>query len=226
MLETHPILKQGKLAKVTKLLLLEDDTTLGETLQEMLLNAGYDSTWVTDGEAAAEAAYETSYDLYIFDINVPELNGFDLVQSLREAEDSTPTIFISALSDIASITKGFSVGADDYLKKPFYPQELLLRIEARFSRKKQLIAHGDITYNSLTKEVMKEGHVLSLGEVQLPLLALFITNIGRTLTKESLFELMEHPSDNALRFAINKLKHTTGWSIENIRGVGYRIEKS
>lgn len=209
-----------------KILLLEDDTTLGETLHEMLIDAGYQSTWVSDGEAAAEAAYETGYDLYIFDINVPELNGFDLVQSLREAEDNTPTIFISAMSDIAAITKGFSVGADDYLKKPFYPQELLLRIEARFSRQKQLIAYGDITYNPLTKEVMKEGHVLSLGEVQLPLLVLFITNIGRTLTKESLFELMEHPSDNALRFAINKLKHTTGWNIENIRGVGYRIEKS
>lgn len=209
-----------------KILLLEDDTTLGETLHEMLIDAGYQSTWVSDGEAAAEAAYETSYDLYIFDINVPEFNGFDLVQSLREAEDNTPTIFISAMSDIAAITKGFSVGADDYLKKPFYPQELLLRIEARFSRKKQLIAYGDITYNPLTKEVMKEEHVLSLGEVQLPLLVLFITNIGRTLTKESLFELMEHPSDNALRFAINKLKHTTGWNIENIRGIGYRIEKS
>lgn len=208
------------------ILLLEDDLVLGETLHEMLSVRGYQCTWVVDGQAAAEAAYDIRYDLYIFDINVPELNGFDLVQSLREAEDNTPTIFISAMSDIAAITKGFSVGGDDYLKKPFYPQELLLRIEARFSRKAQLITHGDITYNPITKEVIKLGHVLSLGEVQLPLLALFITNLGRTLSKESLFEMMEHPSDNALRFAINKLKHTTGWSIDNVRGIGYRIEKS
>lgn len=216
----------GKAATVINILLLEDDLVLGETLYEMLSERGYRCTWVVDGQAAAESAYDIRYDLYIFDINVPELNGFDLVQSLREAEDNTPTIFISAMSDIAAITKGFSVGGDDYLKKPFYPQELLLRIEARFSRKSQLIIHGDITYNPITKEVIKHGHLLSLGEVQLPLLALFITNLGRTLSKESLFELMEHPSDNALRFAINKLKHTTGWSIDNIRGIGYRIEKS
>lgn len=214
------------MVRVINILLLEDDLILGETIHEMLSESGYRCTWVIDGEKAAEAAYDIRYDLYIFDINVPELNGFDLVQSLREAEDNTPTIFISAMTDIAAITKGFSVGADDYLKKPFYPQELLLRIEARFSRKTQLITHGDIIYNPITKEVIKQGHVLSLGEVQLPLLALFIANIGRTLSKESLFELMEHPSDSALRFAINKLKHTTGWNIENVRGIGYRIEKS
>lgn len=216
----------NKVVRVINILLLEDDLILGETIHEMLSESGYRCTWVIDGEKAAEAAYDIRYDLYIFDINVPELNGFDLVQSLREAEDNTPTIFISAMTDIAAITKGFSVGADDYLKKPFYPQELLLRIEARFSHKTQLITHADITYNPITKEVVKQGHVLSLGEVQLPLLTLFITNIGRTLFKESLFELMEHPSDSALRFAINKLRHTTGWSIENVRGIGYRIEKS
>jgi len=211
---------------VINILLLEDDLILGETLHEMLSEGGYRCTWVMNGEAAADAAYENRYDLYIFDINVPILSGFDLVESLRNAEDNTPAIFISAMTDIVAITKGFLVGADDYLKKPFYPQELLLRIEARFSRKAQLIKHGDITYNPTTKEVTKLGHVLSLGEVQLPFLALFIANIGRTLSKESLFELMEHPSDNALRFAINKLKQTTGWNIQNIRGIGYRIEKS
>ncbi|MFZ2889580.1 response regulator transcription factor [Sulfuricurvum sp.] len=211
---------------VINILLLEDDLVLGETIQEMLNERGYRCRWVIDGEKAAEAAYDIRYDLYIFDINVPKLNGFALVQSLRNAEDNTPTIFISAMTDIAAITQGFSVGADDYLKKPFYPQELLLRIEARFSRKTQLMTHGDISYSPITKEVMRQGHVLSLGDVQLPFLALFIANIGRTLSKENLFELMEHPSDNALRFAINKLKHTTGWNIENVRGIGYRIEKS
>jgi DNA-binding response OmpR family regulator len=75
------------------------------------------------------------YDLYLFDINVPDMNGFDLLEQLRNAEDLTPTIFISALSDIASITKGFALGADDYLKKPFYPEELLVRVEAKFAKR-------------------------------------------------------------------------------------------
>lgn len=208
------------------ILLLEDDTVLGETLHEMLSEAGYATDWVSDGEEAAEAAFNTRYDLYIFDINVPQINGFDLVESLRSADDQTPTIFISAMSDIAAITKGFGVGANDYLKKPFYPEELLVRIEARFGKMKQDVEYGEITYNPISHEVRRNGQLLSLGDVQLPFLRLFVTNIGRTITKESLFDLMEHPSQSALRVAINKLKHTTGWNIKNVRGIGYRIEKS
>lgn len=206
------------------ILLLEDDRFLGESIQEILIDAGYCVEWVQEGEAAAEAAYANTYDLYIFDINVPEINGFDLLAGLRDAEDQTPTIFISALTDLASISKGFTAGADDYLKKPFYPEELLLRIEAKFSRKQKQILYGGIRYNPLSDEVTRDEKSLSLGEVQHALLRLFITNIGRTLSKESLFDVMEHPSDTALRVAINKLKQTTGWEIHNLRGIGYKIE--
>ncbi|OHE12216.1 MAG: hypothetical protein A3J96_02675 [Sulfurimonas sp. RIFOXYC2_FULL_36_7] len=192
----------------------------------MLLENGYEVDWVRDGQAACDATFENGYNLYIFDINVPEINGFDLVEQLRGADDLTPTIFISAMSDMAALSKGFKVGADDYIKKPFYPEELLLRIEARFLRKESPVSYGKISYNPQNNEVKKDGKLLSLGDVQLPFLRLFITNIGRTLSKESLFDLMEHPSDSALRVAINKLKSTTEWEIQNIRSVGYRIEKS
>jgi len=207
-------------------LLLEDDLILGETIHEMLLENGYEVDWVRDGQAACDATFENGYNIYIFDINVPEINGFDLVEQLRGADDLTPTIFISAMSDMAALSKGFKVGADDYIKKPFYPEELLLRIEARFLRKESPVSYGKISYNPQNNEVKKDGKLLSLGDVQLPFLRLFITNIGRTLSKESLFDLMEHPSDSALRVAINKLKSTTEWEIQNIRGIGYRIEKS
>jgi len=207
-------------------LLLEDNLILGETIHEMLLENGYEVDWVRDGQAACDATFENGYNLYIFDINVPEINGFDLVEQLRGADDLTPTIFISAMSDMAALSKGFKVGADDYIKKPFYPEELLLRIEARFLRKESPVSYGKISYNPQNNEVKKDGKLLSLGDVQLPFLRLFITNIGRTLSKESLFDLMEHPSDSALRVAINKLKSTTEWEIQNIRGIGYRIEKS
>ncbi|MDO8454537.1 MAG: response regulator transcription factor [Sulfurimonas sp.] len=207
-----------------KILLMEDDFILGESIEEMLHEAHYDVDWVRNGVDAANQAYDVHYDLYLFDINVPEMNGFDLLEQLRNADDLTPTVFISALSDIVSITKGFALGADDYLKKPFYPEELLVRVEAKFSKCQSTFHYGAISYNPKTKEVTKSGTLLWLGDVQLPLLRLFITNIGRTLSKESLFELMEHPSDTALRVAINKLKHTTNWDIQNVRGVGYRIE--
>jgi DNA-binding response OmpR family regulator len=207
-----------------RILLLEDDFVLGESIEEMLCEANYDVDWARSGDDAAQLSFDHSYDLYLFDVNVPDINGFELLEQLREAEDSTPTIFISALSDISSITKGFSLGADDYLKKPFFPEELLVRIEAKFAKLNQTIHFGAITYNPKTNDVTKDGSLITLGDVQLPLLRLFITNIGRTLTKESLFDLMEHPSDTALRVAINKLKQTTSWDILNIRAIGYRIE--
>jgi DNA-binding response OmpR family regulator len=199
---------------------------LGETIHEMLLESGYEVDWVMDGNAACEVSWQKRYDLYIFDINVPQINGFDLLEQLRCADDSTPALFISAMTDLDAMTKGFRVGADDYIKKPFYPQELLLRIEARFLKKQMLLSYGKISYNPQNDEVKKDAKLLSLGDVQLPLLRLFITNIGRTLSKESLFDVMEHPSESALRVAINKLKSITEWDIINIRGIGYRIEKS
>ncbi|MDO9304346.1 MAG: response regulator transcription factor [Sulfuricurvum sp.] len=207
-----------------KILLLEDDLILGETLEEMLQEAHYDVLWVKDGEEAADATFDTTYDLYILDINVPKINGLKLLEELRAAGDNTRVIFISALSDMASISKGFSLGAEDYLKKPFFPEELLVRIDAKFTQFQKVIQFGEITFNPQNNEVHKEGRLITLGDVQLPMLRIFIQNIGRTLTKETLFDLMEHPSDSALRVAINKLKTTTNWEIQNIRGVGYRLE--
>jgi two-component system, OmpR family, response regulator QseB len=208
------------------ILLLEDDLVLGETIQEMLTDAGYRTIWVQNGGDAAEKAYETSFDLYVFDINVPELNGFDLLESLREAQDETPAIFISAMTDIAAMTKGFAVGADDYLKKPFYPEELLLRIEAKFTRMQHAIHCGDIVYDPRTQTIQKEGKVVTLGELQFLFFDMLIHNIGKTIPKERFLEVMEHPSENGMRVALNKLKQMTQWDIQNIRGVGYRIEKS
>lgn len=209
-----------------KILLLEDDLILGETLQEMLSDAGYEILWVKDGEYAAQEAYDASFDLYILDINVPKINGFDLLESLREAQDETPAIFISAMTDIAAITRGFASGADDYLKKPFYPEELLLHVEAKFSRMLYPIHYGTITYEPRSKTIQKEGKTLSLGELQYLFFEILIHNIGKTVPKERFLDAMEHPSENGMRVALNKLKQITQWDIQNIRGIGYRIEKS
>ncbi len=207
-----------------RILLMEDDFVLGETLEEILQEAGYEVDWVTEGQSAADMSFEKRYDLYVLDINVPEINGLELLESLRDAGDETPVIYVSAMNDLSTITKGFALGAEDYLKKPFFPEELLVRIEAKFAKRQQGIHHGIIDYNPVTREVRRNGQFLSLGEVQLPLLELFIRNIGKTLTKETLFDVMEHPSDTALRVAINKLKQTTEWEIANVRGIGYRLE--
>ena len=208
------------------ILLLEDDEILGETIQEILIEAGYRCIWAKDGDEAAELSYEEKFDLYIFDINVPFMSGFDLLSGLRNAQDFTPTIFISAMTDIKSITKGFEVGAEDYIKKPFFPQELLLKIEAKFNKKIKTLQHGEITFEPQTNKVFKNSQEISLGEVQMALLKIFIKNIGQTIPKEVLFDCLEHPSETALRVALNKLKHITNWELTNIRSIGYKVEKS
>jgi len=207
------------------ILLLEDDTLLAETLQELLVSEGYDVTLVLDGGAAADASYEGRFDLYIFDINVPEINGLELLESLRDADDKTPAIFISALVDLNSITKGFEVGADDYIKKPFFPEELLIRVNSKLAQlTPSTISYGDLEFDPQKKLLRRGGSVLALGEVQERLFELFITNIDQVMDKDILMECLEKPSPTALRVALTKLKQTTGLNIQNLRGVGYILE--
>ena len=208
-----------------KILLLEDDTLLAETLQELLSSEGYEVTLVLDGGIAADASYESSFDLYIFDINVPEINGLELLESLRSADDKTPAIFISALVDMNSISKGFAVGADDYIKKPFFPEELLIRVNAKLAHSSpSTISFADLEYDLQTKVLRKNGSALALGEVQERLFELFINNIDQVMDKEILLDSLEKPSPTALRVALTKLKQTTGLNIKNLRGVGYILE--
>ena len=207
------------------ILLLEDDNLLAETIQELLQSEGYEVTLVRDGGAAADASYEGSFDLYIFDINVPEINGLELLESRRSADDKTPAIFISALVDLNSISKGFEVGADDYIKKPFFPEELLIRVNAKLAQQpSSAISYGDLEFDPQTKLLRRDGRALALGEVQEKLFELFIHNIDQVLDKDLLMESLEKPSPTALRVALTKLKQTTGLNIQNLRGVGYILE--
>jgi DNA-binding response OmpR family regulator len=208
------------------ILLLEDDAALGDTLKELLEDEGYNVTLVCNGEKALDSSYSTKFDLYIFDINVPDISGIELLESLRDADDTTPAIFISALVDMNSLAKGFAVGADDYIKKPFFPEELLIRVNARFMQKTKALFYKNLEYDFANKILKKDGHIISLGEVQTALLEIFLQNIGSVLDKEVLLECLEHPSPTALRVAINKLKSTLDLEIKNIRGIGYSIEKS
>jgi len=209
---------------MARILLLEDDPVLGESLQDLLSRQGYDTVWVTDGEAAADAAFEQKFDLYLFDINVPRLGGFDLLGALRGAEDRTPAVFISALRDIASMTKGFAAGAEDYIKKPFDIDELLLRIKARTRSFGGAVQYGDISYHPDNRSVTRGGRPVDLGEIRTEMFRMLVTNIGQTIDKTQLYDLLEHPSDQALRFHVSKLKQQLAIDITNVRGIGYRLE--
>lgn len=207
-----------------RILLLEDDLILGQTLVELLESQNYSVALVRSGDDAADTTYEQKFDLYIFDINVPDINGLELLKSLREADDKTPAIFISALVDMSSISKAFAIGADDYIKKPFFPEELLIRINAKFADRNSTINYKDLEYNPKTRTLKKDGATIALGEVQEQLFSLFIRNIGKVVTQDMLLDCLEKPSSSALRVALTKLKQTTGLNIKNLRSVGYIVE--
>jgi DNA-binding response OmpR family regulator len=214
------------------ILLLEDDLILGETLKEILEDEDYKVTWVKDGNDGLSKTFEKDFDLYLFDVNVPFINGFELLQSLRENKDITPAIFITALIDIDNLTKGFKVGADDYIRKPFNANELIVRVDSlikkSFKNYESTIKYNDLSYDIKEEKVYKENEEIHLSPSEHQLLVLFLKNIGKVINKDDiLFNLHDNDtlgSDATLRVQISKLKKI-GLIITNIRAVGYRCEK-
>lgn len=217
---------------MARLLLVEDDVNLAETLVELLELEGFEVRWVSDGKQALDATFMHSYDLLLLDVNVPFVNGFELLSSLRESGDETPAIFITAMSDIASLSKGFEVGADDYIKKPFDFDELIVRIYSlirkRLKIKENVITVEDFLFHIDTNELYRGENFIPLSPVELKLATLFFKQMNTTITKENiLMELSEgdEASEGALRVHINKLrKH--GLPIQTIKGIGYRLASS
>jgi len=208
---------------LNRLLLLEDDPNLAKTLIKYLKFNNYEVDWAKDGEEAVELSYVNNYHLYLFDINVPILNGIDLLKLLRDAEDFTPAIIISALVDIESVTKGFMAGADDYLKKPFDPEELLLRIKVKTTSLQESITFKEYELNLQSGEIFHKGEPLFLGSVQKGIFSTLIKNQPNPVTYDELMNLLDKPSENALRVNIAKLKKALNIEIKSIRGVGYKI---
>jgi len=206
-----------------RLLLLEDDPNLSRTLIKYLERNGYKVDWAKNGEEALDLSYNNKYNLYLFDINVPLINGIDLLSDLRNAEDRTPTIIISAMGDITSVTNGFIAGADDYLKKPFDPEELLVRIQAKTTGLKKILKFKNYEIDLQNDTVYKDKNELFLGQVQKSILLTLIKNHPNPVTKDELLLLHENPSDVALRVNITKLKKSLNIEIENVRGVGYKV---
>jgi DNA-binding response OmpR family regulator len=206
-----------------KILLLEDDYILSESLEVLLTNEGYSVDVALSIEDAERLTFENSYGLYIFDINLPKGSGLELLEALQFAEDTTPTIFITSLVDMDSLAKGFALGAIDYIKKPFDPEELLIRIAAKFTS--DVITYRHVEYDVKSKMLWVDKEMVDLGNVQLHIFDTLIHNVGRLVLKDTLHVHFEHASDVALRVAITKLKQKLGIEIKNIRGKGYLLEK-
>lgn len=216
-----------------RLLVLEDNALLLETLEDFLDSCGYEVALFKDGLQALEACYKQSFDLYLLDINVPSLNGLAFLKELRESGDKTPAMFITSSADKPTLSKGFAYGADDYIKKPFDLDELSFRIQAVLSRSttKETTLFIDEAYSldPARKQLLHYGKEQELHLKDYELLCLLVENRGKVVTKEMIAERLWRPSESinegAVRVYINNLKKIFGKdSITNLRGIGYRFE--
>jgi len=217
-----------------KLLLLEDESALNETITEYLQEQGYEVVSVYDGDEAQDNIYETPFDLLLLDVNVPGVDGFTLLKAARETGTKTPAIFLTSRSALADVEDGFESGADDYLRKPFALKELLLRIENLLKRNfyhdntdKIELGEG-LHYDSAALTLSKDGEMITLGDKESRLLKLFIQRRGELIVHEVINEQLwgfdEEPSDDALRTYIKHLRQILGKDkIVSHKRLGYQF---
>ena len=219
----------------TKLLLLEDDLTLSETVIDYFEEQGFDVLPAYDGQEAIELVYENSFDLLLLDVNVPELNGFEVLQKIRQEDNNTPAIFITSLNSMESLEEGFSSGCDDYIRKPFELKELLLRVQTiikrEYSNKSDIKKICEnIEFDLISNELKKDGETVKLNLKELKLLKLFLQHPNELLVHDRIYdnvwEYDEEYSDNSLRTYIKNLRKILGKDkIVSLKKLGYRFNQ-
>lgn len=217
----------------SKILIVEDDQLFSETLEDFLESENFEVSLAHDGKEALEKSFKNSYDLYLLDVKIPHINGFDFLKELRASGDDTPAIFITSLNDTHSLSTGYRAGCDDYLKKPIELNELLFKILAilkRVSPDKMIKIDDTFVFNTKRKQLIKDGMEINLNLKDLELLCLFLRERHKIVTKEMIKDALwnnnEYMSEGSIRVYINNLKKVFGKeAITNIRGIGYRFEK-
>ena len=213
---------------MTRILVLEDDQLLNETLEDFLEEEGYTIECVLDPYSALDLTYKQVFDLYLFDVNLPYESGFDLLAKLRGSGDMTPAIFLTSRDDKDSLTQGFSIGADDYMKKPIDLDELLLRIRALLRRqvRKERMTIGEYSLDMVGKALFRNNEELEVTKKAVELLVLLVQADGEVVSsdtiKNRLWAAGQNASDGSLRVYITQLKKYFPDAIVNVRGVGYR----
>jgi len=217
------------------ILLLEDDIAYSDTIKQYLVSKGYEVLCAYDGQKAEEMVYEKQIDIMLLDIKVPYQNGFTCLKRLRDEGCSVPAIFITSLHTTEDVTKGFEVGCDDYIRKPFVLKELLVRIESllrrRYGTYSDRVDLGDgfkfdVKHNVLEKNEAK----ITLKNKERILLSLFVENSNELLTYEKIFSTVwnydKDSSIASLRAYVKTLRSIIGKEkIETIKNIGYRFVK-
>jgi len=215
-----------------KILLLEDDIGLSDSIYDFLKTHKYEVVQVYDGDNALDVASSLNFDLFVFDINVPLLNGFELLKELRDTK-KTPAIFISALNSSKDVIKGFDSGCDDYIKKPFELDELLIRIkniEKRYFShiNSKMVEISKNCYFDIEQDIfLIDNQIVKLHSKEVEIFKLLLKNRNKIVEYQEIFEnawdFSDEPSFETIRSHIKTIRKNIPCSIENIRNVGYRL---
>ncbi|MDO4436613.1 MAG: response regulator transcription factor [Coriobacteriaceae bacterium] len=223
-----------------RILLVEDDPIIVEALTELLVQAGYsvDSADTQDRaiELVASTGATSPYQLVLLDVTLRQGNGFAVCSAVKEAAPETPVIFLTASDDEFNTVTGLTMGADDYVAKPFRPRELLARIAATIRRSqpsRRIVSLGPVRVDTERAYVERAGAELALSALEYRLLLLFATNAGKLITREQIRDALwdsagTYIEENTLSVYIKRLRdkieddpaHPT--LIQTVRGLGYK----
>ena len=217
-----------------RLLLLEDDLMIGETVLDLLRAEHYAVDWVKDGEMADTALRTQDYDLVLLDLGVPRMDGLDVLRTLRARKQRMPVLIATARDSVEQRVQGLDAGADDYVLKPYDLDELLARIRALLrraaGRAEPVFEHRGVSLNPATREAAVDGRpvVLSAREwaVLEPLIARPGIVLSRAQLEEKLYGWKDEISSNAVEVYVHGLRRKLGADlIRTVRGVGYTVPK-
>lgn len=191
-----------------KIFLLEDDYSLNETIKEMLEINNHKITSFYDGEVAYKNIFD-NYDLYILDINIPSLNGLEILKSIKNMSTKTKVIMISANINIETIKEAYALGCDDYLKKPFDVEELILKVEKLNKKDTNVFLDENIYFNLISNELYIDSQKVELTKREKDLLILLLDNKGKTISYENIENFVyqgESKSSDAIRSLLKRLR--------------------
>lgn len=216
-----------------RILYVEDDELLGDSVRAAAEMEGYAIDWLNDGRLALGALKSGTYDLIILDRRLPGMLGTDVLKALRSKGTETPVLLLTACDSLEDKVEGLDAGADDYLTKPFELDELFARIRSllrRMGSKAPVLTANNLELNPATREVSFEGRVVDeLTAKEYSVLEILMRNRGRFVTKDRLLEGSnswgEEVESNTTEVYISRLRKRFGHElVETLRGVGYRIK--
>jgi two-component system response regulator QseB len=217
-----------------RILLVEDDALLGDGVCAGLRREDNSVDWVKNGETALTAVKQTEYDCMILDIGLPKISGLDVLRNMREANNDTPVLILTAQDGLSDRVRGLDAGADDYLIKPFEFAELHARIRALGRRNRgsssETIRYENIVIDTSSHTVEYKDQPVELSRREFSLLVELVTNQGRVLSRQHLEQKLYSWSDeiesNTIEVYIHHLRNKFySELIKTVRGIGYIIAK-